>query len=110
MINCSCVYVGYDPVNFYHEQKRMARKEHICNECSDMILPGQIYLDARYKNNDVLYGASWITHKVCPSCHALIEAFFCDGYVFGSVLESLHEHIQDHLDPYQRLRGTGSAT
>ncbi len=95
MRSCSCVYVGYDPVDFYHQQKRKARKEHICGECSYKIQPGQIYLDAKYKSSDGLNGDSWITHKVCPSCNALIEAFFCDGYIFGGVLESLYEHLQD---------------
>jgi len=35
------------------------------------------------------------TYKTCRDCESIRNAFFCDGWWYGMVLENLSDHIND---------------
>lgn len=86
---CGCIYVSdYDPPELYDPRIRVARKGHWCGECHSPILPGESY--------EYVFG-KWEgridTCKTCLTCLSIREAFFCDGFMHGSVMENVREHI-----------------
>lgn len=69
-----------------------ARKEHKCDECSRIINRGEkyeyvfgIYSDS-YDNPCIM--------KTCSICLSIREAFFCDGFLHGDIIEAVREHIR----------------
>lgn len=91
MSNCSCVYVGGDTDygrEFYQERIQKAKKEHICCECGETILPGQ-----NYKKCVGSWEGEFFTYKICFVCSEIIDAFFCDGFFFEQTYDDLHSHI-----------------
>lgn len=65
MSGCSCDFGGLDYPLVYHDEWRVARKEHKCCECLEAIKPGERYY--------IFVGiwdrsSSWKTFKTCKFC------------------------------------------
>ncbi len=93
MTYCSCIYSGGSdnwPVYFWSTEP-MARKEHKCHECKVVIPPGE-----KYHRDSGKWEKKFYTFKVCFTCREITNAFFCEGFAYGKVLDDLYEHIQEH--------------
>jgi hypothetical protein len=89
MPDCACVWVGdFDRAEFDSAEMRTARKSHACGECSRTIQPHEKYEHSRQK-----YDGVWYLHNTCADCLSIRESFFCDGWMFESVLDDLRGHI-----------------
>jgi len=89
MGNCACVYVGnYDGPDFTFSRKRKAKKEHVCCECGEKILPG-----STYEYTVGRWEAGFRVYKTCLDCISMIASFFCDGFGYTTIWEDLAEHI-----------------
>lgn len=90
-MDCACVYVGgYDGPNLYWVKMRIARKPNTCIECERTIEPGE-----KYEHDQSRYEDWWSSHVTCLDCKSIRDSFFCDGWLFGSMLDNLHEHIEN---------------
>lgn len=88
---CGCIYDGdYDPPEVYFSRVQKARKEHECEECSRTIQIGERYETVFGRAQGYIY-----TPKTCLSCVSIREAFFCEGFQHGSMMEKVHDHIQE---------------
>lgn len=93
MTECSCVYVDTDGcrTEFWRERLiKRARRAHTCGECRRQIREGESYL---YVSG--VWDGDFGTHKVCSDCRSVIDAFFCNGYVFGQVWDDLREYARE---------------
>jgi hypothetical protein len=91
MSGCGCVYVGeYEQATFFANPIRMARKQHKCGECRQVIMPGEQYESASGKWKDKIE-----RHDTCLDCLSLREAFFCDGYLYESMWADWREALCD---------------
>ena len=87
---CSGVEVDIDHVcSMISRKVRVARKKHVCNECSEQIYPKQRYEHYRGVDGD----GALFTHRTCSVCLELRNAFFRGGWIFGEIRESLYEHV-----------------
>lgn len=86
----------YDDGGSCYQLKRTkpkARKEHICEECSRKIKPGEHY--------ELYYGVyddTIFIVKTCLDCLSLRKAFFKTGVVYGAVRDQIADQIIYHLD------------
>jgi hypothetical protein len=91
MPDCACVWVGdFDYAEFDSVEMRMARKSCTCGECGRTIQSHETYEHSRQK-----YDGNWYLNKTCADCLSIRESFFCNGWLFGSVLDDLREHINE---------------
>lgn len=69
------------------ETIRKARKKHYCQECLQIINPGDRYQYGKYLHDHI-----WTTHKICIDCLALSKLLLqgneC-GYAFGYLFEEI---------------------
>lgn len=90
----------YDPPDLYVATFRTARKQHLCFECGR-----RIEVSERY---EVVFGV-WEgradTMKTCEQCTVARDLLmrWCQGFMHGSVLEELHDHLQESFVPVYRL-------
>lgn len=92
MLDGCCCYTGGDvelPA-LITITMRKARKEHKCYECGDTILPGDLYENVRG-----LWDGAWSEYKTCRVCTAIRRDFCCDGFIYGTLWETLHECLVD---------------
>lgn len=92
MMSCFC---DYDPAEFYHAQRRKARKPHKCDECRRAIQPGETYEHARGKwEGDVG------TFDTCCRCLALrdfVQAHVpCFCWAHGNMIEDATETADEY--------------
>jgi hypothetical protein len=89
MGDCACVWVpDYDPAEIYWRKIRTARKPKNCEECRREIAPGE-----RYEHVQMRYEDDWSSFATCLDCVSIRESFFCDGWLHGSMLDDLAEHL-----------------
>lgn len=90
MSDCACVSVSgdWDPPAFYAAEMRRARKDHKCDECRRVILPGEVY-----ERTTAKWDESISSFKTCVDCQSARDSFFCNGYLHGSVWDDLEEHL-----------------
>lgn len=62
---CGC---DLETPKVYKEVWRKSRKDHLCCECSSLILLGERYLQI-----NSLYEDGWESYKYCRSCNAVVE-------------------------------------
>ena len=58
-----CFYNDGDYSAIWRQEIRKARKAHYCEECSEGVLPGEMYMYVAS-----LYDGHWYTHKFCRRC------------------------------------------
>lgn len=90
MTGCSCcVWVDIDDGTVcFANRTVVARKEHICRECRDKILPKE-----EYWLYEGMYEDEFFRNRMCKVCEEICETFFCNGHIFGTMYEFLEEHI-----------------
>ena len=82
--HCCCGSTDHDPPEIFSESFPIARKEHLCVECHEKILPGQKY---HYVKGKWEFG--WDTYKTCHLCYLIREDYCECGYIFGELSEAL---------------------
>lgn len=94
-ISCDCSVDGYDYPDFCADSFHMARKEHKCCECLEIIKPGQKYHKAVGK-----WDGGFLTYKTCMPCYYIRKQYCPSGYIFGKLRETIVECLGfDYLDP-----------
>ena len=89
-MECVCLIDGNDwgdPAEFYHEEHRKARKEHVCCECDETIKPGEMYEHVTGKWEDEI-----MTYKTCDLC-VRIRNEYCCSWVFGQLREEIRQAL-----------------
>ncbi len=90
-MECACIYVGdYDPPEVSVDLMRRARKPHKCGECGRTIERGEMYERAWS-----IYDGRHDTNITCVDCLSLRKAFFCEGWLYGSIWEQFWDWLQD---------------
>ena len=93
-MQCSCNASGsYDEVDnqFYGVKERKARKEHKCYECGSTIKPFENYFF-----HTLFCEGTIRNYKTCENCQNIIWHFFQDGWIFGSIWETLNDYIYEN--------------
>jgi len=91
MSDCACVAVDtYDGPSFYNSTTRTARKAHRCDECHRAIARGE-----QYEHVAGCWDGSIDTFKTCADCVSVREAFFCKGFLHGSMWCDFGEHLHE---------------
>jgi hypothetical protein len=91
MDKCSCVYVGdYEHPEFHRAVTRKAIKEHVCCECNRTIRRGE-----KYEYVSGMWDAYISNHKTCGDCLSIRDVFYCEGFFYTMLKESLWEHLRD---------------
>lgn len=88
-----CMVDGADGCYTEFERKiRTARKEHRCDECQRTIT-----LREEYEYCAGIYDGDFVSNKTCRHCIDAREwlSIVCNGWLYGSVLEDLHEHTHE---------------
>ena len=84
--DCSMDVDGCDIAEFYKKSILRARKNHICNECSEVIVKGSMYEKITGK-----WDGEIITHKTCIPC-TRVRSNYCPN---GSIMGELREHLEE---------------
>ena len=71
-----------------------ANRTHLCNECWNLINPGDKY--ERYVGKDT--SCELFSHKTCASCLSMRAVFFPTYYNFGEIWGDLRDHIFDEME------------
>ncbi len=90
MSECGCIYTGVDEDAVEVRTVRVARKEHHCGECRQVIAVGQ-----RYETRAHFYDGSARTYKTCLCCAEIRDAFFCEGWYYGCVWSDVEDQMFD---------------
>lgn len=89
-MDCSCsAHSGYDD-DEHSWGKRIvkAAKEHKCYECH-----GAIHKHEEYHYHTVFSPGTIDNFKVCRTCQNVIDQFFPNGWMFGSIWDDLRSYI-----------------
>lgn len=88
-MSCSCIYVDTDTLAEFHSEKiQIARKQHKCCECGDIINPGE-----KYEYVCGCWEGDFSVYKTCEDCQNIRNEFFCEGWNYGFILGDLYEYI-----------------
>jgi hypothetical protein len=99
-----------DWATVYNTKVRVARKEHVCDECHE-IIPAK----ANYEYISMLFDGHWDSFSVCLSCWEIGDHFACgNGRVLGTLWNDIEEnffpdmaaggHCMDGLSPAAKAR------
>lgn len=78
---------GGESSEFCNQAKKMAARQHKCNECGRTIVAGELYEYISGKWDGV-----FMVHKTCADCLSMRDAFFC-SWCFGLIWDDLREHV-----------------
>jgi len=84
-----------DPADGWNEQRRKARKEHVCYECNGKINKGDEYMVVSWCRA----GEGWDSVKVCEFCWHDWEYLRSEGHciLLGGLQESWDEHWEPRV-------------
>lgn len=91
----SCVIdIDHDSYScsFIHTENPVARKEHRCCECGDIIRKGDKYEKVTGK-----WEGDFIQYKTCMICVEIRDKLFC-SFIFTTLLEELSEFTSGGYD------------
>lgn len=91
---CICVDNEGPNADVFQERIVVARKEHRCNECHEVIPKG-----SRYEHVRGLWEGYWETWKTCIPCRNVRNSLFSCGFSYGMIWEDVREAFQADL-PY----------
>lgn len=91
-----CMADDADRVTVLSESGHKARKEHKCNECHRVIVPGEMYHSERY-----VFEREFKIHRTCVQCMVCRQWLQaeCNGWIYGFVEEDLYEHFTEAMYP-----------
>jgi hypothetical protein len=87
-IVCCPLSEGDEPARVFNESTPIARREHKCCECDEIIPKG-----ARYELARGLWDGRWSTFKTCLSCVEIRDHFGCEGWVYEMLWSDLEENF-----------------
>lgn len=85
-ITCDCSRDDGELPEFSVEEFHIARKEHKCCECGEIIKPGQ-----KYQKISGLWDGHFSRFKTCMPCYNIRENYCSNGYIFGGLAEEIRE-------------------
>lgn len=91
--SCGCVYSDGDEgesCDFMNTNEQKARKKHRCTECRRTISPGE-----RYEYTAGSWDGDFSVYKTCEHCLSLRKEFFCNTWVYTSVIDDLQYHLEE---------------
>lgn len=90
MSDCDVCLGGYDgTVEFFYEREQVARKQHKCEECGEIIPVGATYKRIGGKCE----GYMW-HEKACALCVEINKVFSCgNGTVWGNFWEDMWDYV-----------------
>ena len=92
-MECSCICVNAarsaEDV-WFKPREQSANKTHRCCECCRDIKKGELY---NYET--CVWEGSFMSFKTCNDCFSIRKSFFCDGWIYETMMEYLREHIKD---------------
>lgn len=87
-----CMTADYDgSCEFYNATEPRAAKDYQCFECGDVIAKGE-----RYEYFVGKFDGDLLTQRTCLVCVEVREAFYCDGWLLGTLWEDMREQMFDH--------------
>lgn len=93
MNKCNCSIIGITDAGDYltvSSQKIVkARKHHKCEECDQIINPGDFY--ELFKG---CWDGKWADYRTCADCSSIKEVFFL-GFTFGMLWEDFRSNMYD---------------
>lgn len=91
MNNCACVYVGDSLMpEFHNASMPKAQKEHVCDECGQVISIGEQYERVTGK-----WEGEINTYKTCVDCLSIRNEMFCENWCYTRLLEYLSEYVAE---------------
>lgn len=91
-----CAVDGAEPFKVSESAKRIARRDHTCDECERIIRAGESYSYVRGLDD---YGwASYHTCRHCAAAGAWLDVM-CGGYPLGGLLEEIEEYERGYGSP-----------
>ena len=89
MSECACIDIDdYEGAKVSTTKIVVARLAHKCYECGR-----QIETKEKYEYFSGLYDYRWYTVKTCLDCVSARKAFFCSGWYYENLWDSIAEHI-----------------
>ncbi len=80
-----CLSADHDSSpDFHTEAVVTARKAHRCTECREVIPAG-----AQYERTSGKWDGRMETLKTCLPCRDVRSAFFCGGFIYGEIWETI---------------------
>lgn len=97
MFSCVCPAYDYDEPRVYNKKTVVARKEHRCYECHDVIAVGDKHEHVRALYDD---SAGWSSFRTCLVCVAIREDFRGKGcgFLHGDLWQSLKDTYEGEYD------------
>jgi hypothetical protein len=93
-MSCGCIYVDCeDSTEDIAEHTFVSTTKFKCDECWCDINIGQKY--EWYYGYSTWSCANTFIHRTCETCLSIREEFFCDGWVWGGILDYVRNHIDD---------------
>lgn len=94
---CGCVYMSDDGdrATFSETTRPIARREHKCYECGEVIPRG-----AKYERVSGLWDREMSTFKTCLTCVEIRNELCCDGWVYGFLWEAIDEYFGEGGKPF----------
>jgi hypothetical protein len=90
-MDCHCE-IGADCSDYapelYREKKIIARKEHLCCECGELIKKGE-----RYELAEGKWEGEWSSYRTCVSCSRIRDDLTCGEFIFGELRERIKEYF-----------------
>jgi len=84
--DCSNLQAGECGPDVFSMATRVARKQHVCCECGEYILPGD-----KYEHVSGCWDGTWDTYKTCGGCVWMRNRYCSGGWIYGELFEQLEE-------------------
>lgn len=100
---CCCLTSDFDAdhQDFYHEEMRVARKEHRCRECGKTIKPRERYNRATGKTGNHIW-----SNATCVICDEVRKHFYCyGGWLFGALWDDVREQLFENGFRFECMKG-----
>lgn len=85
-MHCDCSITPDCPAELYTERVIVARKDHTCCECNEVIKKGD-----KYERVKARWDGSWGTFSTCVPCTRIRQSYCRYGHEFGSLAEIIYE-------------------
>lgn len=103
MYDCACMIdldIDGDALRGHHARRGVTRRLHKCDECAEMIQPGDVCELATWRGHERAqwrgYNGTRERHYTCADCLSIRDALFCGSWYYGNVLEEVVEHIYEN--------------
>jgi hypothetical protein len=90
----SCICVDHDShASFSTNEWRTARKQYVCCECGDPILPG-----AKYEHVFGVWDGDVSVYKTCYLCVRIRKSLFSCGWIYGQMWQDIQDSYGDDCE------------